>query len=254
MKQRFDAVVVGAGIVGATAALFLAKRGLKVAIFDKNGVGQAASGRNGGLIRQQERPAIELQIIMAAANLWAAHQTWLEADIDFRQGGSVRLLKTEMEKDAAIARIPRELAAGLPVELLGPDETKHRFPVLDPSLEILGSTFCPADSTANPLLVMQALSRALRRLGVTVKTGEPVRSLTTKNSRIRSVETDLGEYGANHIAICAGPWSRQLLKTIGLAIPIQGEKFQITVTEPLEPVLETMPIRLTPKTSFDRMR
>ncbi|SDB81811.1 NAD(P)/FAD-dependent oxidoreductase [Acinetobacter boissieri] len=43
-----DVVVVGAGLLGASAALHLAERGLDVVLVDKDRVGSAASGRNGG--------------------------------------------------------------------------------------------------------------------------------------------------------------------------------------------------------------
>ena len=50
-----DVVVIGGGIAGTSIALRLSEKGRKVILLEKGRVGEEASGRNGGGVRQQDR-------------------------------------------------------------------------------------------------------------------------------------------------------------------------------------------------------
>ena len=52
MSQSYDVIIIGAGIMGSAAAFELAKRGLKVALVDKKGVGVGGTGQSSAIIRQ----------------------------------------------------------------------------------------------------------------------------------------------------------------------------------------------------------
>jgi len=233
-----DIAIIGAGIAGISAALFLAQKGASVVLLDKGPVGNEASGRNGGGVRQQNRDPAELPLAVEAVKIWADLPTRLGADLEYIRGGSCRLLESAKEKDAAEARIAREQAFGIPVELLTPDETIARLPMLAPDLKILGSTYCATDGTANPLLVMRAFARAVRRASVSVYPEEPVKCFEVKNGRLRAVRTEKGEYRADAFLLTAGPWAQELVRTIGLDFPVQCRRTQLMITEPLPPILE----------------
>ncbi len=70
LPAEADAVVIGAGIVGISAAFFLAERGLKVAVIEKGRVGAEQSSRNWGWCRQQNRDARELPMATKSLALW----------------------------------------------------------------------------------------------------------------------------------------------------------------------------------------
>jgi sarcosine oxidase subunit beta len=52
MAQTFDVIVIGAGIMGCSAAFELAQRGLKVAVVEKGGIGAGSTGKSSAIIRQ----------------------------------------------------------------------------------------------------------------------------------------------------------------------------------------------------------
>jgi len=70
-----------------------------------------------------------------------------------------------------------ELAMGLGVELLSPEETRKMNRVISEDLVILGGKYCPTDGMADPLIVVKAICRAARRKGVTIREHEPVKQL-----------------------------------------------------------------------------
>src|SRR6478735_1653928 len=85
-----DVAIIGGGIVGCSAAYFLARAGLRVAVFEKGRIAGEQSGRNWGWIRQQGRSPVELPLMMRSLHLWLELREEL-GDIGFRQGGSLYL-------------------------------------------------------------------------------------------------------------------------------------------------------------------
>ena len=235
--KNSEVVVIGAGIVGASTAWRLAREGLKVTLIDKGRVGAEASGRNGGGVRQQYRDARETPLAMAAIGIWAGLADELGLDLEYSRQGSIRLIRSAQEKEAALARVRAEQALGLEVQFLDPDQTRARLPLLSGKLKILGSTYCPGDGTANPLLVTRAIGRAAVRAGANVRTGEPVLSLKAKKGRVIAATTPRAEYRADFFVNAAGPWAGELCRTVGLEAPISLRKSQLIVTERLSPLL-----------------
>ena len=70
LPESADIVVIGGGIIGACAAYFLARDGLKVALLEKGRIGAEQSSRNWGWCRQQNRDARELPLSTKSLDLW----------------------------------------------------------------------------------------------------------------------------------------------------------------------------------------
>jgi hypothetical protein len=87
LPAKADVVVIGGGIVGASAAFFLAERGLSVALVEKGHVGCEQSSRNWGWCRQQNRDARELPLSGVAFQLWDEFAGKIDEDTGFRRCG-----------------------------------------------------------------------------------------------------------------------------------------------------------------------
>ncbi|WP_284200743.1 FAD-dependent oxidoreductase, partial [Sinorhizobium fredii] len=89
LPAKADVVVIGGGIIGATAAFFLAERGLSVALVEKGHVGCEQSSRNWGWCRQQNRDERELPLSGVALRLWDEFAAKIGEDVGFRRSGLV---------------------------------------------------------------------------------------------------------------------------------------------------------------------
>ena len=228
-----DVIVIGGGIAGTSIALRLAEKGQKVILLEKGRVGEEASGRNGGGVRQQDRRPEELPLAMAAIKFWQGMQDELGCDVGYRQGGNLMIARSERQLESLIQIKDRELAMGLHVEMLSPEETLRITPSLAGNIEIFGSKYCPSDGTANPLLVVKAISRLARSIDVRIKEHEPVRKLMCSDEKVTAATTDSGVYRSPVFVLAAGPWARGLCNTIGFDLPITVRKSRLMVTEPL---------------------
>ena len=89
--RRADALVLGGGIVGASAALHLRQHGLSVILIERDRIGQRASGVNFGGVRQQGRALRELPLSRRARTMWGDLPGLIGIDGEFTVGGHLRL-------------------------------------------------------------------------------------------------------------------------------------------------------------------
>lgn len=126
---------------------------------------------------------------------------------------------------------------GLEVEMLSPKETRALAPSLTKHFDIIGGKYCPTDGTANPLLVVKAICRAAKRIGVQIKEREAVTRLKMKAQRITCAVTNAGEYHANTFVNATGPWSREICYMVGLDFPATVKRDQLLITEVVPPCI-----------------
>ncbi|MDP2084576.1 MAG: FAD-dependent oxidoreductase, partial [Gemmobacter sp.] len=98
LPEACDLVVVGGGVIGVCAALFAARRGLRVVLCEKGRIAGEQSSRNWGWIRQQGRDPDELPIVVEALRHWHTFQA--------ETGGALGLVASGV---MYAARTPRDL-------------------------------------------------------------------------------------------------------------------------------------------------
>src|SRR5210317_912702 len=97
LPDKVDIVIIGGGVIGICAALFLRRHGQSVFVCEKGRVAGEQSSRNWGWIRQQGRDPDELPIMMEANGLWRELAEETNVNIGLKQGGVAYLAKSEKE-------------------------------------------------------------------------------------------------------------------------------------------------------------
>lgn len=235
-----DVVVIGGGIIGCATAYNLAKKGRQVMVLEKEeSIGEGASSRNGGGVRQSGRDKRELPLAMyAVEHLWPGLSDELGADVEYVKKGNLRLGKTEahLEKLRGLCSMSQSL--GLDMAMKTAEEVRDINPYL--SDQVIGASWCPTDGHANPMRATLAYYRAALKLGVRFVTGVSVTALKKARGRLAAVETDAGTFTANDVVVAAGMGSRAIASTVGVDIPIRGELIECLVTEAEPKMFEQM--------------
>lgn len=117
-----DIVIIGAGVIGCAAAYNLAKKGRSVTVLDREpNVGEGASSRNGGGVRQSGRDGRELPLAMyAVENIWPTLSDELGADVEYVKRGNLRLGKTEEHLQTLRKLASMSQGLGLDMKMIGP--------------------------------------------------------------------------------------------------------------------------------------
>lgn len=239
MAKTYDAIVIGAGVNGCSIAYNLARRGLKTLILDKGEVCSQASGQNGGGVRQSARDPREMPLAMYSVKLFENLAEELGFNVEYKQGGNLRLCVTPAQEESMRAAVDKQSQAfGLPVEYLGNEAVREINPYV--SDIVLGASYCPTDGHANPMLVTYAFLRKARSLGAELRTGETVREIRLSKRHVSGVVTDKDTYSSKIVVNAAGIGGRKVANMVGLDFPMTPVFTEILVTEAREPLFPQM--------------
>ena len=227
---KADAIVVGGGIVGGAAALFLRKRGAQVILFERDRVGMRASGVNFGGVRQQGRDLREIPLSHLARRIWADLPSHVGIDGERMFTGHLRLARSEADM-ALLERYREEAGAlGLALELMGRNALVARFPWAGP--RVIGGSFCASDGHANPRLVGPAFALAARGAGARIEEQSEILTVEASGSGFDVTLADGRKATAPILVNAAGAWAGELAGQLGEAVEVVPKIPQVLVTEP----------------------
>lgn len=226
-----DVLIIGSGIVGSSAAYYMAKAGLNVTVLEKDMIGHGASSRNGAGVRLSGRVQSEFNLAaIAIREIWPTLSEELETDTEYNKSGSLNLYLREEQKEKVKTKMEKCIAQGQEAKLLDGDEVRKMCPHL--SGLIAGATYYPEDGHANPMKTVLGYYKMARRLGVRFITGEEVVSLKKIRGVIRQVITASGNvYEAEKVVVAAGFESREIMRTVGIHLPYLKRVDEVLVTE-----------------------
>jgi glycine/D-amino acid oxidase-like deaminating enzyme len=230
-----EIVVIGAGIMGLTTALFLALAGRDVVVIERGDPWREASGVNAGSLAVQNKRLPLVPFTLAALEIWRNARELLGGDVGFVPCGGLRVATSDEEAARLRTSAGEQRALGLDVEWLEGEALRRRAPWLGDA--VIAATSCEADSYAIPLVAGPVLVDALRRAGGRLCPHTGVRDVTTEGETLR-VETDRGRLACGSLVIAAGAWSGEIARWLGVTLPVGLEVNMLTITEPAGPVMD----------------
>jgi glycine/D-amino acid oxidase-like deaminating enzyme len=236
LPRSVDVAIIGGGVVGCSAAYFLARRGVAVAVFEKGRVAGEQSGRNWGWVRQQGRSPVELPLTMRSLRLWQDLARDLGEDFGFRQGGCLYLAENAAECDELTEWLPVAREHGLDTRLL--TGTELASVLKTDAARWSGALYTPSDGRAEPSRAVPAIARGARRAGAHVISRCAVRGLETEAGRVRAVVTEHGVVAARAVVCAGGAWTRLFCRSLGLTVPQLTVLGTVARTAPCRALLE----------------
>ncbi|WP_130904267.1 FAD-dependent oxidoreductase [Pseudomonas sp. Sample_22] len=231
-----DAVIIGGGIVGSCAALFLSKGGQRVALLERDFCGSHSSGVNYGGVRRQGRPLSQLPLSQRAHALWAQLPQLIGIDGEYQRSGHLKLARSLDDLRALQDYAASSQGFGLDLQLLDRAQLRARFPWVGDVA--VGASYCPDDGHANPRLVSPAFAQAARRHGAQVHEQCAVSAVEHDGQRFRVRSQSGLEWRAPWLLNCAGAWAGNLAAQFGEPVPMHSGHPAMLVTEPLPLVMD----------------
>jgi glycine/D-amino acid oxidase-like deaminating enzyme len=217
LTSSADVVVIGGGIIGATTAYFLARRGLKVALVEKGRVGAEQSSRNWGWCRQQNRDARELPLSGIALRLWDELTTQIGQDLGFRRCGL--RYATDDPKQLEEWTKWRETARQFDVNtrMLSAAEANEVIPAN--GRKWLGGVHSIDDGKAEPWLAAPVIAEGARALGATIHQNCAALGLDITNKAVTGVVTEKGLIRTSAVLCAGGAWASAFCRLAGIIFP-----------------------------------
>jgi len=237
-----DIVIIGGGVMGASAAYHLAQRGMKnIVLLEKEDFfGTGATGRCAGGVRYQFSTEINIKLSLESLPMLERFENEIGQDVNYRQCGY--LLVATNDKDASTFKRNVELQnnLGVQTQMLSGDEIRRRLPMMNFDDAIAG-TFHQKDGLVDPNSVVMGYITAAQKMGIKAINNVEVTGIRINRDKVEAVETARGVIETRTILNTAGPWSGPIGQMAGVHIPIVPLRRQMFTTTPLMEIPEDFP-------------
>jgi len=234
-RDSFDAVVIGAGIVGAACAYYLARTGLRVAVAERGTVASGTTGAGeGNILISDKEPGPELELAQLSQRLWRELGDELGPGAELDPKGGLVVAAGPAEYDGLAEFAATQAKAGVRTQAVPPDGLAGLEPHLASGLA--GGVFYPEDMQVQPMMAAALLLRRARDLGAELRLRHEVTGLETAAGRVTGVRTSVGLLSTGLVVNAAGTWAGEVAQRAGLSLPVLPRRGFIVVTEAL-PVL-----------------
>lgn len=234
LPKSSDVVIVGAGVIGITTALWLARQGVQVTVLEKGRVAAEQSSRNWGWIRVQGRDMDEIPIAQEAQRLWQELEDEANGALGLRQVGVAYLAKSDKDMAAYQDWLKDAAAFGVSSKLVDKAGLKGILP--EAQKPWAGALWTPTDLKAEPWVAVPTLARMAREAGATIIENCATRVLDISAGRVSGVVAERGRIASSNVLVAAGAWSALFLRRHGVSIPQLSVRSTALATEPLPQV------------------
>ncbi len=246
MVSKFDAVIIGGGIVGLSIGYHLTRKGQKVIVIEKKYTGSGSTGRCIGGIRMQFSTEASIRLMQESM----AHFKKMEEDfgfsVEFLAGGYLFLAHSDEKLRAfrEVMKIQKKL--GLNVRDITPEECEKLVPGINTE-GLKGGVYSPDDGQAYPFKVLRGYINGIRQNGSVVRIFSEVTGIKFSDGSVSGVELGNGEIIESPVVVnAAGPWAAEVGKMAGVDLPIFPEEHEALISDRYDHLFDPMVVDYRP--------
>ena len=237
-----DIVIIGGGVMGASAAYHLAKRGMKnIVLLEKEEFfGTGATGRCAGGVRYQFSTEINVRLSLESLPMIECFKEEIGQDVNYRQCGYLLIATNEKDATTFQQNVEMQNRLGVQTELWSGEEVRARLPLMKFEDAIAG-TFNQKDGIVDPNSVVVGYIGAGQKLGVKALTRVEATGIRLRADKIEAVEISQGVIETPMVLNAAGPWAGLIGEMAEVSIPIVPIRRQMFTTNTLKEIPEDFP-------------
>lgn len=239
MAAAYDAIVIGAGVMGASIAFHLARAGLhQTLVLERRAVCSGNTRKSGALVRMHYSNRPEARLALGSLRYFQHWPDLVGYHNGFRQVGFLLLVGPEnrgrLERNLAMQR-----SLGINTSLVAGDDVREILPGVDLEDGAVGA-YEPESGYADPLATTHSFLRSAVNHGVSVLEGVTVTAIRQNGGAVVGVDTSDGAFDAPIVICAANIWSPALLRTAGIGLDLWPLRSQMAFFRAPEP-LRVMP-------------
>ncbi len=223
----FDAVIVGGGIMGCSTAFELAKRGLSVAVVEKNAICTGSTGRSSAIVRQHYSNELTARMALYGLRVFQNFDERVGGECGFERRGFL-VLVPEADREGLESNVALQRGVGIDTEVLQPEAVGELLPGADSS-DLVAAAYEPESGYADPHLTTNAYAAGAKRNGTRFFLATEVTCVRFEGGRVVGVDTTEGHLAAPIVINCAGPWGGRVAAMAGLDVPVSSCRIQVGV-------------------------
>jgi len=225
MSERFDVLIIGAGIMGCSTAFQLAQRGLAVAVLEKEQIGAGSTGKSSAIIRQHYSNELTARMALHSLRVYQHFDDVVGGESGFHRVGFLALVAAK-DRAGLEANVALQQRVGIQTELAPADAVSELMPGLQQA-DLVAAAYEPESGYADPHLTVHAYANAAKRHGARIFLHTEVTGVRFAAGKVVGVDTSQGAFDAPQVVNCSGPWGARVAKLAGIDAPINSCRVQV---------------------------
>jgi len=232
--ENFDAIVIGAGVIGTSVAYHLARLGARrVLVLERSQIGSGTSTQSSGILRTHYSVIENVELARRSWSVFTGFAEYLqdeEASAGLVKCGYLICAPEGPKLPALRQALDGQRAKGIEVQLLGQEEARSLLPIARfDDAALIG--YEPEAGFADAYLVATSFARAARRLGVRILEGVNVERLLVDNGRVCGVQTSQGSFRSDTVISTQNIWATDIQRWTGIPTPVVPERHAVLALE-----------------------
>jgi glycine/D-amino acid oxidase-like deaminating enzyme len=237
--SRDRVVIVGAGIMGASIAFHLAKRGARVTILEQRQPGAGATSKSFAWINasfsKQPRSYYELNLLGIAG--WRRLTLELDGDLHVQWGGSVQWFEPGPQSERLARQVRDHQQWGYPIYLVNKERLHILLPPINPG-PAGAICFTGIEGTLDPTHALKVLLARAQQYGARLQYPCAVTTVLSGDGRVRGVNTTQGPIEADFVVLASGVDTPRLARMLEFNVPLKESPGVLAHSKPLPQILD----------------
>lgn len=223
-EKNFDAIIIGAGIIGLCVGYYLSIKNIKVLILEKDFINSGSTGAcQCNLFIGSNIPSKIDNMLFDSLKEYETLNNKLSMNFEYKKCGSLLLVSDESQLNLA-----RNFMEKRGLIFIDRKDIEENF--ISVSNNLIGGIFCKEDASINSLKFTDSIRAEILKTNSKIKFYEKVIEIK-KYKNFFKVITNRGKYNSEKIINCGGIFSPNIAKMLNEKIPIIPSKGHVMVTE-----------------------
>ena len=218
MNPTYDAIVIGAGVMGGSIAYNLSQRGLKVLILERQTVAVGATGASSGLVRMHYDVEVDSALAWESFHFFKNWNERIGGDSGFHRTGFLQIVKPAMN-EYLIGNVEMQTGLGILTDVVTAGDVKKLAPMFSTD-DFELAAYEPESGYADPTSVTNSFINHAKERDSVLMIDCEVTGIRVSDGKVMGVDSSRGSFDAPIVVNCAGTFAGRVGKMVGVEIPI----------------------------------
>lgn len=218
MAQTYDAILIGAGVMGASIAHNLSQRGLKVLILERQSVAVGATGASSGLVRMHYDIEVDSALAWQSFHFFRNWRELIGGECGFTRTGFLQIVGPEKNPQLR-ANVEMQKRIGILTDVVTTEEVRKIAPMIK-TADFELAAYEPESGYADPVLVTNSFIANAKACGSVLLQDCEVTGIRVRGGKVVGVDAGRGSFDAPILVNCAGTFADRIGRMVGVEIPL----------------------------------
>jgi sarcosine oxidase, subunit beta len=218
MNQSYDAIVIGAGVMGASIAYNLSQHGLKVLILERQSIAVGATGASSGLVRMHYDVEVDSALAWESFHFFKNWRERIGGECGFTRTGFLQIVTPDKNQQLR-GNVEMQKRLGILTEVVTATDVKELAPMFKTD-DFELAAYEPESGYADPTSATNSFIMNAKACGSVLLQGCEVTGIRVSGGKVVGIDSSCGSFDAPIVVNCAGTFADHIGRMVGVEIPL----------------------------------